>query len=453
LVSKATQMANVVAIFFCLIYSYLLLPKVNCNSDYLVIFRGKSKHTSLILPFNKWILPESELKHCYGVKFSDDYNFDNELIPIGKGQTFRRLFNQHSLENDYNQEDDSTDRIEQIQQIDSEMRDNDSNLQSPLFSLENNSDAANNYDTATRKYKRFNSEESLILASQKCILLHGLYEIWSEGGSVDEVVTKAENTIQYQKLLQKYEFNHNANNDMKNIGKNIEKNNCDINKNITNIVSIKIAASVLEQPWLSSQELKTTILDKFEHLWVKLDSNFKKKSEISLNDLGSTSVVGTEPGIGTRPAIRSIEETRPMEVIRPVTRSVIGTIPMVGTIPVVRTMPIVEIKVSVEAMNNLGISDSTENNDINDKTIDHLETINPSIEEFIENGDSIRIKNLDEKRASIRGTSLGLELDMRVYVDEVTGYCVLCRQLARYYRLNNFTYERIDIFLYLLHTI
>jgi hypothetical protein len=401
---KSTLMANAVLMLFRSIY--LLQVTVDCNSDYLVIFRGKSKHTSLISPFHKWILPESELKHCYGEKFSDDYNFDEDLIPIGKGQTFRRLSHKHCPEGAYNQEDDNTvhnDREALVKNIlnggDSEMKSDISNLQSPPFLLDNDS-SDDNYDkTTTKKYRRFKSEESLISASQKCILLHGLYEIWSEGQSVDEVVMKVEHTIQYQILLQKYNSNNeknDINNDIKTVGQIIENNNSEVDKNISNLISIRIAASVLEQPWLSTHELKSTILDKFEHLWVNLDPNFNKKNEFNLNNLSNTTVDETE--------------------------AVVGTTIVAGT------------KVSLGAMNSLETNDSIYTNDgiyYNDKTKDSLETIKPSTEEFAENEEPSENKNLDRNRVSDRGTSLGLELDMRVYVDEVTGYCVLCRQLAR----------------------
>lgn len=175
------------------------------TGDYLVLFRGKSKHTALISPFDKWILPEEELKSCYGRSFIDRYLFHPESLPIGKGDTFRRLVvqNTNSLTDDLNE---------------------------------------------------VKVEPSLIFACQKCILLHGLFEIWSEGNSIDEVVAKAGKSEHY------LEFSKHC------------EQQCE-SSSAHRSVSFRIAASVLEQPWLPSETLNESILSKFDSLWSQLITN------------------------------------------------------------------------------------------------------------------------------------------------------------------------------------
>lgn len=175
------------------------------TGDYLVLFRGKSKHTALIAPFDKWTLPEEELKSCYGRSFIDRYLFHPDSLPIGKGDTFRRLVVQ-------------------------------------------------NANSLTVDLNEFKAEPSLIFACQKCILLHGLFEIWSEGNSVDDVVAKAGTSEHYLEFSKRCE------------------QQCE-SSSVHRSVSFRIAASVLEQPWLPSETLNESILSKFDNMRSKLFTN------------------------------------------------------------------------------------------------------------------------------------------------------------------------------------
>lgn len=178
------------------------------SGDYLMIFRGKSKHTSLITPFGHWILPEYEVKSSFGCSFDENYYFDPDPLLIGKGNTFRRL----------------------------KARSNDSPPNSATI-LEN-----------------AESEGDLLYACQKCILLHGIFEIWGEGYSVEEVASKFEMSVQYQTLLEAH-----------------GKKNGRVSSE--SLLSINVAASILEQPWLSTEQLKADILSKFDYLWQNLNSD------------------------------------------------------------------------------------------------------------------------------------------------------------------------------------
>lgn len=188
-----------------IVSSFLLLVS---GSDYLMIFRGKSKHTSLITPFDRWVLPEYEVKSSFGCSFDDNYYFDPDPLLIGKGNTFRRL----------------------------KARSNDSPPNSAAI-LEN-----------------AENEGDLLYACQKCILLHGIFEIWSEGYSVEEVASKCEISVQYQTLLEAH-----------------GKKNGRISSE--SLLSINVAASILEQPWLSTEQLKADVLSKFDYLWQNLNSD------------------------------------------------------------------------------------------------------------------------------------------------------------------------------------
>jgi hypothetical protein len=183
--------------------TFLLLVS---GGDYLIVFRGKSKHTSLITPFDRWVLPEYEVKSSFGSKFDDHYYFDPDPLRIGKGNTFRRL----------------------------KARRNDlaSNLPTILYDAQNNKD--------------------ILYACQKCILLHGIFEIWNEGYSVEEVASECEMSVQYQTLLEAH-------------GK---RNG---HTSVENLLSINVAASILEQPWLSTAQLKADVLSKFDYLWQNLN--------------------------------------------------------------------------------------------------------------------------------------------------------------------------------------
>lgn len=200
---------NLPATLMYLASSLLLLT---VGGDYLIIFRGKSKHTSLVAPFNKWLLPEEELRNCYGSKFAEHFYLDIEPVTIGRGDTFRRLIAR---------------KADPLQC---------SSRSTPAIEL-----------------------QALMFASQKCVLLHGLYELWSEGNNVDEAVFKGEASIQYQTLLR---YTDNANETASNVDSG--------NGKVTNRVSLNIAASVVEQPWLSSKELHKDILSKFQHMWHRL---------------------------------------------------------------------------------------------------------------------------------------------------------------------------------------
>lgn len=197
--------------------TFLLLVS---GGDYLAIFRGKSKHTSLISPFEGWTLPEYELKSSFGSKFDDRYYFDPAPLLIGKGNTFRRL-KAHGEK-------------------------------FPSYSSTVSQSAAEN--------------AQLLFACQKCILLHGIYEIWSEGYSVEEVASKCETSVQYQSLLEAKSVINDHNSSDK-------------------LVSINVAASILEQPWLSTEQLKTDVLSKFDYLWQNVLSNQKEENSGTSNEI------------------------------------------------------------------------------------------------------------------------------------------------------------------------
>ena len=186
--------------FLFLSLCYLTIVVIShVAGDYLVLFRGKSKHTSLISPFNKWTLPEEELKSCYGRSFIDRYLFHSESLPIGKGDTFRRL-------------------------------------------------VALTTNLSNRDLHGAKAETSLKFACQKCILLHGLFEIWGEGNSIDKVVASVKTSEHYQIFSRLCEQQRESVSDHQSL-------------------SFRIAASVLEQPWLPSKTLDENILSKFDILW------------------------------------------------------------------------------------------------------------------------------------------------------------------------------------------
>ena len=212
-----------------LMYFAFALLLLTVGGDYLIIFRGKSKHTSLVAPFNKWLLPEEELRNCYGSKFAEHFHLDMEPVTIGRGDTFRRLI---AREDNPHQS---------------------SSRRTPAIEI-----------------------QALMFASQKCVLLHGLYELWSEGNNVDEAVSRGEASIQYQTLLR---YANSVNDTTNNID--------DGNGKVINRVSLNIAASVVEQPWLSSKELQKDILSKFQHMWHRLALDQGSQSNV-LNSTGRT---------------------------------------------------------------------------------------------------------------------------------------------------------------------
>jgi hypothetical protein len=202
----------------CIIETVIVLstfPFLVSGGDHLIIFRGKSKHTSLITPFDRWVLPEYEVKSIFGPEFDDHYYFDPDPLLIGKGNTFRRL----------------------------KARSND--LPSIPPAIDDNQ-----------------NNRGLLYACQKCILLHGIFEIWNEGYSVDEVASKCEASVQYQTLLQA----HGKGNGHVGVG---------------NSLSINVAASILEQPWLSTEQLKADVLSKFDYLWQNLNSDNVEKNSVT----------------------------------------------------------------------------------------------------------------------------------------------------------------------------
>ena len=276
----------------------LILFLTTAERNYLLLFRGKSKHTSLIAPFDKWFVPEEELRNCYGDQFKEHFSTESESIPIGKGGTFRKLISNTI----YQEGIQGTASVQSV-------------------------------------------EESLIYASQKCILLHGLYEIWSEGSSVEEVVRRAESSIQYRTLLLAHEE---------------WKVNYVENKNDTSYmkrsVDINVAASVLEQPWLSSEKLNKDILSRFHHLWRRLD-----------------------------------------------------------IIPA----PIANLAAEAETVNT--IADISRYGDVKTK-----ERVDNNIDTNISESKPRTLKGKARDRDTDSQT-----LEMRIYVDEVTGHCVLCRQLGK----------------------
>lgn len=211
------------------------------NSDYLIIFRGKSKHTSLIAPFNEWLLPQEELKNCYGSKFTEHFSFDTEPVTIGKGGTFRRLIAKENLSVGYS------------------------------------SQAGSNAEM-----------EALVSASEKCVLLHGLYEVWSEGSSVNEAVRNGEVSTQFLRIIsEKSGFAHR------------------FDGGGANRVSLNVAASLVEQPWLSSKELHKDIISKFEHLWSSIDSGSKTQfiddyDQNCSEEIGNMNPIQREAGEGER---------------------------------------------------------------------------------------------------------------------------------------------------------
>lgn len=198
------------AILAAVLTALLFLP-IRGAGEYLVVFRGKSKHTSLVAPINGWEIPGNELKSCFGDKFDEFYSLQSGHLPIGSGGTFRRL----SKKDFPTTENDRGGDIDRV------------------------------------------LERSLTFAGGKCVLLHGIFEIWSEGYGVEEVVSKGEISPQYLSLLGRLQ---NGQHDCDTFGP----------------LRVHVAASVLEQPWLTTLQLEDNILSKFEHMWEFSDRMHRK---------------------------------------------------------------------------------------------------------------------------------------------------------------------------------
>lgn len=188
-----------------------LLFSTSGAGEYLVVLRGKSKHTSLIAPLDGWDIPVNELKSCFGDQFEEFYSLHRDPLPIGNGGTFRRLARKGFSTHEKPCTDESVSHLERL----------------------------------------------LISASTKCVLIHGLFEIWSEGYGVDVVVSRGEKSHQYLSLVKRLEE---------------VQQHCDTFRPM----KVHVAASVLEQPWLTSLQLKDSFLTKFEHMWECFGGTYSK---------------------------------------------------------------------------------------------------------------------------------------------------------------------------------
>ena len=104
---------------------------VPLESRFLAIFRPRSRHTSTILPLEVWELPIHELRHCYGFK---DFEVDFSVVAF-----------------------------------------NESSLKETFYLFEPTSPATVD-------------EERLITAASRCVLSHGLYELWANADNIQSAV-------------------------------------------------------------------------------------------------------------------------------------------------------------------------------------------------------------------------------------------------------------------------
>ena len=147
---------------------------------FLALFRPKSKHTSLFVPVDSWTLPLDELRHCYG--------FD--------------VFDAHF----------SLDRFD------------DPALRETFYVLESSDGAAD--------------DGRLAAAAARCVLLHGLYELWADADSPAHAAKQCATAPGYLRLR----------------GTNMR---------------MAAAAAVAGRPWLSQEELHAAVLAPFKPLLVQ----------------------------------------------------------------------------------------------------------------------------------------------------------------------------------------
>lgn len=261
-------------LFYLYLLSWICFVQKVRGGDYLLLFRGKSKHTALIAPFNQWILPALELQQLYdtsrqGTPFHNSFMLHSQPLPMGKSNTFRRLSNAFSDVSD-------TDIKNAFVPTDS------SNILPPSITSRFNED----------------NKQSLIVACRKCILLHGLYEIWTEGNNINDVVKAVENCEQYRNILNLCNYQANIFDSRRTKGlnedqqlydglKTAEKDDSnDSNGNDDQYGYEKarfvfsVAASVLEQPNMPTGQLDAMVLSKLSHLWSNIKS-LQEKEETS----------------------------------------------------------------------------------------------------------------------------------------------------------------------------
>ena len=175
-----------------LVYVWSFL--VPLESRFLAIFRPRSRHTSTILPLDVWQLPLQELKHCYGF---NDFDVDYSVA------TF-----------------------------------NESTLKETCYLFEPTSPAA------------VQEERRLIAAASRCVLLHGLYELWANADNIQTAVETCAHTAAQLKKDAYY----------------------------------AVAAGVVGNPYITNEDLQRTVLSHFDPLFTSPDNVADAVSLDSDND-------------------------------------------------------------------------------------------------------------------------------------------------------------------------
>ena len=154
------------------------------ESRFLAIFRPRSRHTSTILPLEVWELPLQELKHCYCF---NDFDVDYSVA------TF-----------------------------------NESSLKETCYLFEPTSPAA------VKEVRR------LIAAASRCVLLHGLYELWANSDNIQSAV---ETCTHIAAQLTKKDAYYD------------------------------VAAGVIGNPYITNDDLQRTVLSHFDPLFTSSPDN------------------------------------------------------------------------------------------------------------------------------------------------------------------------------------
>ena len=150
---------------------------VPLESRFLAIFRPRSRHTSTILPLDVWGLPLSELKHCYGFKEFDE-NFSVAA------------FNESSLKETF-------------------------------------------YLFVPTSLATVEEGQRLMAAASRCVLLHGLYELWA---NADNIHTAVETCTR-------------------------------MSSHMTKDDNFDVAAGVIGNPYITNEDLQRTVLSHFDPLF------------------------------------------------------------------------------------------------------------------------------------------------------------------------------------------
>jgi len=158
----------------------------------LAMFRPKSKHTALFAPVDGWLLPLDELRHAYG--------FD----------VFDRHFN--------------VDRFPEVE------------LRDTFYTLTPRSTTASSDDDDGR-------QSVLAAAAARCVLLHGLYELWADADSPGRAAEQCAASPGYLRL-----------------------------KGVAG-AQMTLAAGVTGQPWLSQADLHAAVLQPFAPLLLDPNDN------------------------------------------------------------------------------------------------------------------------------------------------------------------------------------